>query len=202
MRARFIAACLLLPLVTSSLAHAQRRGNPDLVEVPSGGGERRGFWITGQVGAGGESNRLVAERDYSRSLYKPTLALRLGGTVNPHLRLGGELFGWFDQRGDLTESLASAMAIAQIYPLTRAGLFLKGGGGVTRAGVHDRFDVFSVSDWGFGWTAGVGYDIAVGRKLAITPVVEYMQHRFDGRDFPSYYERVLNFGLGITFQTR
>jgi hypothetical protein len=69
---------------------------------------------------------------YSAELYRPTVSLRLGGTPSSHLRLGGEILGWIDDQCSRTELLASLLFIAQLYPATSTGLYLKGGLGLGR----------------------------------------------------------------------
>jgi len=102
---------LVLALPAGSLT--AQEAPPGLVEVKEG--TRRGFWLGLGLGAGGESND-VAGSGYSDPFYQPTLSLRAGGTVNPHLRLGGEFLSWFDEQGDATASLSSVLFVAQYYP--------------------------------------------------------------------------------------
>src|SRR4051812_12968825 len=113
---------------------------PGLVEVKESG--RRGFWFGLGLGAGGESND-IGSPGYTDLFYQPTISLRAGGTVNSHLRLGGEFLSWFDEQGDATASLSSALFVAQYYPLRTAGLYFKGGLGIGRNALQfrDGFDV-------------------------------------------------------------
>src|SRR5919198_124069 len=104
-----------------------------LVEVHQG--QRRGFWAGLSLGAGGESFDLRDGLGYSDPLYRPTVSLRLGGTPNPHLRLGGGILAWVHENGDAVESLTSALFVAQLYPSRAAGLYLKGGFGIGRNAV-------------------------------------------------------------------
>src|SRR4051794_37696608 len=62
---------------------------PGLVEVKESG--RHGLWLGLGLGAGGESNDFIGGAGYSNLFYQPILSLRVGGTVSPHLRLGGEI---------------------------------------------------------------------------------------------------------------
>jgi hypothetical protein len=48
---------------------------------------RSGFWGAFGLGAGGEAYDLRDGLGYSTQLYRPTFSLRLGGTVNQHVRL-------------------------------------------------------------------------------------------------------------------
>ena len=39
-------------------------------------------------------------RPFAGRFFASTISLRAGGTVSQHLRLGGEILSWFDERGD------------------------------------------------------------------------------------------------------
>jgi hypothetical protein len=169
-----------------------------LVEVPRGG--RAGFWGGLGVGAGGESFDLLDGVGYSSELYQPTVSLRLGGTVNQHLRLGGEILAWIDDQGEQTASLSSFLFIAQAYPASVAGVYLKGGLGVGRNAVNFRSGL-DVGDTGFAGLIGAGWEVRVGRRLYLNPAVDLVEHRYTGRGGDRYHERLLNFGLGVLFQS-
>lgn len=187
----------LLPVLpAASNAHAQQPP-PGLVEVKDGG--RRGFWFGFGLGAGGESNDLAGS-GYSELFYQPTVSFRAGGTVSPHLRLGGEVLSWFDEQGDAVASLSSVLFIAQFYPLTKAGLYLKAGAGIGRNAL-DFDDGFDVGDTGFAGLLGAGYELRLGRRFYLNPTVDLVGHSYGGRFNRDYTERLVNFGLGIVFQT-
>lgn len=187
----------LLPiLIATSNAQAQQ-SPPGLVEVKDGG--RRGFWFGIGVGAGGESNDLAGP-GYGEPFYQPTVSLRAGGTVSPHLRLGGEVLSWFDEQGDAVASLSSLLFVAQFYPLTKTGLYLKAGAGIGRNAL-DFDDGFDVGDTGFAGLLGAGYELRLGRRFYLNPTVDLVGHRYSGRFNGDYTERLVNFGLGIVFQT-
>lgn len=190
---------LLLSIVLglhSSRVQAQQPP-PGLVEVKEGG--RRGFWLGLGVGAGGESND-VAGPGYSTLFYQPTISLRAGGTVSSHLRLGGEILSWVDDQGHATATLSSALFIAQFYPLSNVGFYLKGGAGVARNAV-DFDDGFGVGDTGFAGLVGAGYELRLGRGIYLNPTVDLVGHSYGGRAGGGYSERLVNFGLGVLFQT-
>jgi hypothetical protein len=185
-------------LVLLGGAAAAQQPPPGLVEVQSS--ERHGFWGALGVGAGGQSFDLRDGAGYSGDLYKPTVSLRLGGTPNRHLRLGGEVLGWINDQGRRTESLTSVLFIGQFYPATRTGLYLKGGLGLGRNEVS--FDPgFGVGDTGFAGLLGAGWELRVGRKLYLNPAVDLVEHRFTGRGGDRYRERLVNFGFGVLFQS-
>jgi hypothetical protein len=142
-----------------------------LVEVREGG--RRGFWFGLGIGAGGESYDLQPSAGYSNVLYRPTISLRLGGTVSQHLRLGGEVLSWINENGPAVESLSSALFVAQVYPVTSTGLYLKGGVGIGRNEV-DFEDGYGTGDTGFAGLLGAGYELRVGRRIYLNPVIDFV----------------------------
>jgi hypothetical protein len=187
--------------VAGSLASAQavaQQPPAGLTEVQEG--SRHGLWFGASLGAGGESYDLRTGSGYSGVLYQPTISLRLGGTVSPHLRLGGEILSWINENGDAVESLSSALFVAQYYPATTLGLYLKGGLGIGRNAV-DFQDGFGVGDTGFAGLLGAGYELRLGRRFYLNPAVDLVGHTYNGRGGGSYRERLVNFGLGILVQT-
>jgi len=201
---RFLRSTLLLAIVgvvafQSAAAQGGRRG---LVEVKPEG-PRRGFWLAGGAGIGQESYRFGND-PFTEELGKPVFSLRLGGTPDQHLRLGGELSSWVnpytdDEGFDITETLNAVSLIGQFYPIRTAGLFLKGGVGIgaTAASVAGGN---TTTETGFMMQYGVGYDIRLGRSLALTPTVELAKHRFNQRDEPTLHERLFTIGIALTYQ--
>jgi hypothetical protein len=169
-----------------------------LVEVRNG--TRSGFWGALGVGAGGESFDLRDGAGYNNELYRPTLSLRVGGTVSQNLRLGGEALAWIDDQGDRTATLSSFLFIAQFYPMAASGLYLKAGAGLGRNEV-DFNDGFGVGDTGFAGLLGAGWEVKVGRRLYLNPAVDLVGQAYTGRGGDRYRERLLNLGLGVLFQS-
>ncbi|MGH7560415.1 MAG: outer membrane beta-barrel protein [Gemmatimonadales bacterium] len=200
-----LASLGLLLLVPASDALAQRRRG--LVDV-SHSHERHGLWLAVGLAAGEDAYRFSAvSEDYGEGLTKPTFSLGIGGTVNPHLRLGGELKVWADEYfdevagADVTESLVGGLLVAQVYPARSFGLFLKGGVGISRSGVDVEFGD-GTGETGFATLVGAGYELRVGRNFFITPMVDLMHHRSSERGDPNgtLHERLISFGVNLTFQ--
>jgi hypothetical protein len=179
-------------------------GSASAQDVPRGlsvvrEGNRAGFWGGFSIGAGGEAFDLRDGAGYSEELYRPTVSLRLGGTVNQSLRLGGEVLAWIDERSRSVESLTSVLFVGQFYPVATTGLYLKGGLGLGRNAVE--FDEGGgVGDTGFAGLLGAGWEIRMGRRWFLTPSVDVVEHRYTGRGNERYRERLINFGLGVVFQ--
>lgn len=189
------AIALLLPVAATLAAQDAPRG---LSVVREGG--RGGFWGALSLGAGGEAFDLRDGLGYSDELYRPTVSLRLGGTVNQSVRLGGEVLAWINERDHEVESLTSFMFIGQLYPVTATGLYLKGGLGLGRNAVE--FDEGgSIGDTGFAGLLGAGWEIRLGRRWYLNPAVDIVEHRYTGRGDERYRERLVNFGLGVLFQS-
>jgi hypothetical protein len=194
---RAISLLTALVVLAGTVARAQDapRG---LALVREGG--RGGFWGAIGVGGGGESFDVRDGLGYSDLLYRPTVSLRLGGTVNQQIRLGGEVLSWINENGDATESLTSFLFIGQLYPLGSSGLYLKGGAGLGRNAVDFR-DGYGVGDTGFAGLLGAGWELRVGRRWFLNPAVDLVEHHYTGRGGDNYRERLVNFGLGILFQS-
>ena len=161
---------------------------------------RSGFWGGFSLGAGGESFDLRDGAGYSEELYRPSVSFRLGGTVNQHLRLGGEALAWINEENRRVESLTSLLFIGQFYPVATTGLYLKGGLGLGRNAV-DFDEGGGVGDTGFAGLLGAGWELRVGRRWYLNPSVDVVGHRYTGRGNERYRERLVNFGLGILFQS-
>lgn len=191
---RLLAGFALL-LFAAAPSNAQQR--PGLVEVSSGG--RQGFWLGLGIGAGGEQFDLADGLGYSEALYKPAFWLRGGGTLGQHLRLGAEISGWVNDRDQATESVSSFLAIAQFYPITTTGLYVKGGLGLGRSAV-DFDDGFTLDDTGFAGALGAGWEIPIGAHFALVPAVDWVGQNYDQRGGGTIHERVVSYTLGVVWQ--
>jgi hypothetical protein len=196
LRRSVIAGAVSLLLGGAVAAQEPPRG---LVEVHDS--QRHGFWGGLGVGAGAEAFDLRDGLGYSGDLYRPTVSLRLGGTPGRYLRLGGEILGWIDDQGNRTESITSVLFISQFYPAPATGFYLKGGLGLGRNQV-DFDDGFGVGDTGFAGLLGAGWEVRVGRRWYLNPAVDLVQQRYTGRGGDRYRERIVNFGIGVLFQSR
>lgn len=194
---RMILAGIVMAWFGVGMAAAQAvpRG---LVEVSDG--DRAGFWAGLGLGAGAESFDLRDGAGYSPELYRPTVSIRLGGTVSQQLRLGGEVLAWVNDRGDAVESLSSFLFIGQLYPVSSTGLYLKGGLGLGRNAVEFE-DGYDLGDTGFAALVGAGWELRLGRRFYLNPTVDLVGHSYTGRGGERYRERLVNLGLGVLFQS-
>lgn len=137
--------------------------------------EHRGLWGGFGLGAGINADE---SSTWGVSGYG-----RIGGTLNQKVLLGGESSGWYGSHDGIDLARGNLSAILLFYPSVRGGLFLKGGlgfaymttsisQGTTVGGVYYSSSI-SQSNGGFGATAGVGYDVRLGRNIYLVPAVEW-----------------------------
>lgn len=197
---------LILLIAASAPMHAQGRDR-GLVELPARSA-RAGLYLTGGLGDGLEQYRYQDLNTYTPWLSSPAAVLRIGGTPNQSVRVGGELFGWWNGNYDATlqenttESFTAALIDVQFYPAPTAGFYVKGGIGIGHSGTSYQFDA-SVGKSAFAWSVGAGYDIPLSRSVSIAPTVDFYQGSFNhpGVLTDSYVERVLSIGASLTFQS-
>jgi hypothetical protein len=163
---------------------------------------RRGFWIAFGFGYGSADITCDACPETDRE-GSATGHLRLGGTLSPKLLLGGDVTGWAKEENGATLGLGTVSFIAQYYPKEQGGLFLKGGAGFSSATIEVAGEQAGASSWGL--SAGVGYDIRVGRNISLTPIADFLiagkgdlqvngQTALEGLGW-----NVFTLGLGVTF---
>ncbi|MGH7583876.1 MAG: outer membrane protein [Gemmatimonadales bacterium] len=207
---RYVTLVTLIALVVAPGAalRAQGRGR-GLVEVPARP-LRAGLYVTGGLGDGQEQYKYSDDPlGYTNWLSSPAAMLRIGGTPSPSVRLGGELFGWWnrfynadpDIQTHATDSFGVLLLDAQFYPAVRSGFYVKGGLGLARSAESYECCFETVSESGFGWGVGAGYDFQLSRNISIAPTVDFYQGSFSERDNPTITEHVLNIGASITFQS-
>jgi len=165
---------------------------------------REGFWIGFGFGHG------------SADLKSPTLDslgatgreggttgfVKLGGTLSKSVLLGGEVNAWVKSESGVTFTVGNVSAAAYFYPAPQTGFFVKGGVGYGSTRFSNSRPATAS---GFGFLAGVGYDVRVGGNISLTPVANF----YFGSDgdmtengtkvISSLKHNVFDFGLGITF---
>ncbi len=161
-----------------------------------------GFWIGFGLGYGW-ANITCDNCVDSSSVGGITGFVKLGGAPSRHLLVGGAINGWAHSDGAATEALTNVTASLYLYPAARSGFFLTGGVGLSNYHVNST-PSFNGTGWGF--TAGAGYDVRVGRDLSLTPVVNYVYGGVGnvnqsgvGTAATGWKQHVIDFGLGVTF---
>jgi hypothetical protein len=172
---RLVAPVLLLAVLGTQTADAQNR--------------RQGFWISGGIGAGVDN---TSDQGGGAGY------LRLGGTLGKVL-LGGETSVWTRSENGANLLRNNTMFTAMVYPSLVGGFFIKGGLGFSVIKVSVDIGGFSgsVTDQGFGSVLGLGYDIALGPKVSLTPNVDLMTQTWDPGS-GSTTQTMFLFTIGIT----
>lgn len=219
----------LLLLAGMDRVAAQERSNPQLREVPEDPEpdvahdppdepaddvddrprrrpslQRGPYYASFGLGVGSEAiAELGAPAPYYPSRLRPTLNIGLGVGVGQALRIGFDGFAWFNITGDgALETVTTAMIGARLYPVPGNGLYVRAAGGFGRYG-QDLLDDYCdcsapiVEELGLAWAIGGGYEVPVGNGLWLGPSIEMIRMDVPGPN--GYRERVLNFGLTLTF---
>lgn len=162
---------------------------------------RQGFWIAFGLGYG--STDLTCDGCTFDREGGGVGFVRLGGTLNQKLLLGGDVTAWTKDIEGVTFTVGNVSFIAQYYPMEMGGLFVKGGAGFSSIMFSDAGE--EASGESFGLSAGAGYDIRVGRNISITPQVDFLfggsrDIQYQGQTvLPGLSFNSLTFGLGVTF---
>lgn len=157
---RHIAFALVLVLaLTPRSASAQRVD------------ERRGFWLAGAIS--GSSVGIDCQIDDCPNERKTGISgfVQLGGTLSRRTLVGVEVNGWRNSESGARREYIAVMGIGYLYPSADYPFFLKFGIGAGRYGAEVTSDVSST---GFAVQIGTGYDIAIGRRVWIAPVIQYI----------------------------
>jgi hypothetical protein len=175
------------------------------VAVPAGAQQRHGLWL--RIGLGyGTANTSCDQCDAGPRLGGVTGSLEIGGTLNPHLRIGGFAEGWSHGAGDATELMSTIGAALYYYPVRTAGLFFKGGAGFS--GYHaSTFPAIDGTGWGL--IVGAGYEARVARSVSLVPFVDYVYGGVgeldyaDGTPFATgWNQNFVSIGLSVAFSPR
>jgi hypothetical protein len=162
---RTVASLLSIVGLTATVALAQNE------PIKTGTGhERQGFWIG--FGFGWGSGGATCSGTCPDRFGGGTFRLAIGGTVNRHFKVGGELHGWVNTNDpNLNESIGNASASVYYYPSTTGNFFLQGGLGYSTYSYDDGID--KAEAYGAASIIGIGYDIYLGRKFSLTPMLSY-----------------------------
>jgi hypothetical protein len=156
-----------------------------------------GFWISFGLGVGMNLTE-GADRD---SGIGGSGYFRVGGTLNQRVLLGGEAFGWTSQQHDDVITHGNVMFIAMLFPRYDSGIFLRGGvgiAGVTRTAVAGSSSEIR-AEGGLGTTAGVGFNVRLGRQLSFTPSINWVLQLIGAGKDSMYANSDLVFTLGLTW---
>jgi hypothetical protein len=164
---------------------------------------RQGFFVGGGFGmgsAGLSCDGCDFGRDNGLSGY-----FRIGGTINPHVRLGFESNAWVKSEDGVDAVLGFWSGVGYYYPSLTNNLWFKGGLGLATAKMSDPSDELTTN--GFGMSVGIGYDWAVSRgSFVLVPYAGYLHQmggklKFNGSSTGvSMNSSLFQFGIGLGFR--
>jgi len=195
MRGRWIVVCSLSAIACLASPPVASAGHPQ---------QRQGFWIS--LGGGVGSAIVKCDDCEGGREISGVGSLRLGGTLNDRLLLGGEVNLWSKEQSGTTVKLYDMLATLTIYPRPSSGFFFKAGAGVSFLDSEvinfARFFTFDLGT-GVGLLAGAGYDLRVRRNVSITPAVSFWYGRRGGGRLGelvgNWSHNVVDFTIGVTF---
>ena len=166
---------LLRPALAAGLLVAILVGPPARAQDEP---QRKGFWFGAELGYG--SLCLESSRESGRD-GRFALALKAGWTVGPRFLLGAQANGWLLEGSNVNDpsegaNLGTFLMITQIYPSRHHGFFVKAGAGYSR--LSDNRPTEHGSS-GRGAIVGVGYDVPISKRWALTPIVNYNWGQLD-----------------------
>ncbi len=128
------------------------------------------------MGASATFSDPLYDEQGKRADYRPSLSVRLGGTVNQRLLLGGEMAVW---NGGGSIYRGNTAFTVLFCPSEEGGVFVRGFVGVANRRVEytvfsDDFQYFNLeeSESGLGLGAGFGYDVRLARNFFVTPCLD------------------------------
>jgi hypothetical protein len=164
---------------------------------------RQGFFVS--VGGGYGSAGINCEGCSTNRESGPVAYVRVGGTVNPHLRLGIESDGWAKTSFGVDEQIVFATADLYVYPSTATNFWIKGGFGL--AAGKESNDVNELKATGAAVGAGIGYDWNVsGGNFVLVPFATYLRQlsgniKANGADTGvSANADIFQFGIGLGYR--
>ena len=190
-----------VPLALSALAALLALAVPVAPLAAQHPAARAGF--TFGVGIGGGSAEVDCEDCPSGRERGTAVYLGAGYALSQRVTVGAQLSAWGKSENGLDQSMASLMAVAQLYPAERRGLFVRGGLGATATEHSQGAD--DLTSMGLGIQLGAGYDLRVARSFSLTPFLTWVRAygsdgEFNGVEIgeemrPSYVMA----GIGLTW---
>lgn len=194
---RLPLALALTFLCAGSLA-AQKKPDPAANPNP-----RQGFWIGFGLGAGSvgaDCTNCDNSRTNGLSGY-----FRLGGTLSPHLLLGGETNGWARSESGVDETMGFGSAVLLWYPSATGPFYLKFGlGGMSYQAKGGGNKLTATAAAG---SLGLGYELRLKRNMSLNFFANALasaaaSFKYNGVTAPTGEDIKLNLlqvGLGLTW---
>lgn len=125
----------------------------------------------------------------------------VGGWLKPRTSIGAELGAWRLGGDEATQRVMLMSAVSQLYPMQRAGAFVKLGVGVM--GYRSTDGERSLSARSLALQAGFGWDIKVQGRYVVAPQAALVQgfngglYLDDAKVTGASQVKLLRFGLGV-----
>ena len=168
--------------------------------------QERGGFLFG-IGAGYGSNWVNCNQCTSTRADGFAGFFKIGGNINQKIALAFETNGWF---GSVESSDVWSTNYSGVFYFFPGGgnLMLRGGLGASyiQASFAGQFVGRIIETaWGFGATAGIGYDFPIGFVAVLNPVINvnygsYGTVRTPSGDLTGVNSLVLQLAVGLTFQ--
>jgi len=155
---------------------------------------RSGFWGGADIGVGRVERSVGSLNNGGADFY---FGVKAGYVLHPQILVGAELSGWNQEATDWDddtkgEGLMQVFLISRLYPMRDSNLFAKVGGGWVSQWENGPSGKSTLDGWGA--TLGVGYDVYVGDKWAVTPFLNY---GFGKTEEQSH--QTITLGVGVSF---
>jgi hypothetical protein len=132
---------------------------------------RQGIWIGVGVGGGSAQTNCSYPICGSDRLGGTSGYIGLGGTLSPHVRLGGETNVWVRSNGFGTDVIEFVSLVGQWYPSRTGASYLKVGLGAMRLNSSNGgvADIRSYKADAPSATLGIGYELNVHSRVSLVP---------------------------------
>ena len=199
-----IVSALALVLSVSTAPAQSIAENAASSSAPAPGVVRSGFFVGGGLGLG-SAQLNCGPGCGSNSANGLSGNFHIGGTINPHFRVGLETNGWVHSENGVDSQVGFFTGAVYLYPSVHNNLWLKGGVGYALAKATDNVDELKAD--GVGLSAAIGYDWAVTQSnFVIVPYAGYLRlmngsSKFDGTDLGvNSSVELFQFGIGLGFR--
>ena len=199
-----VLASLFAAMISAVSAPAQAMSTQSHASTADGAPTvRKGFFNSGGFGYG--SAGIDCDGCSHNRESGPVAYIRLGGTINPHLRIGVESNGWAKTAYGVDEQIAFVTADLYVYPSVSNNFWLKGGVGLATG--KESYNSDELKATGVGVGGGIGYDWNVsGGNFVLVPFATYLRQlsgniKLDGVDSGvSANTNLFEFGVGLGYR--
>jgi hypothetical protein len=175
---------------------------------------RHGMWIGVGVGGGSVPTNCSYPICASDRLGGPSGYIGLGGTLSPHVRLGGETNVWLRGNGFGTDAIEFVLLVGQWYPSRTGASYLKVGLGAMHLNSSNGgvADVTSYKANAPSATLGVEYELSAHSRVSLVPWINIFATSSVALDYhlgfiyldpptspPSISINLVEAGLGLTW---